>query len=45
MAMRDAYKEKVAARLKEWGQIKLLDAKVGRVGADMKVRRAEEIVA
>lgn len=45
MKIHDAYKEKMAAQLKEWGaQINLLEAKVGKAGADMKVRHAEELV-
>lgn len=44
MKKHEAYKEKMAAQLKEWGaQIKLLDAKVENVGADMKVRYAEDL--
>jgi len=34
----------MAAHLKEWGaQIDLLEAKLENVGADMKVKRAEEL--
>jgi len=45
MKIHDAYKEKMAAQLKEWSaQINLLEAKVEKAGADMKVRRAKEIV-
>lgn len=34
----------MAAQLKEWGaQIDLLEAKLENVGADMKVKRAEEL--
>ena len=42
MEIQDAYKQKMAAQLKEWNaQINLLAAKVENAGADMKVRRAE----
>ena len=35
----------MAAQLKEWSaQINLLEAKVGKAGADMKVKHAEELV-
>ncbi len=45
MKTHDAYREKMAAQLKEWSaQINLLEAKVGKAGADMKVRHAEEMV-
>lgn len=44
MEIQNAYKQKMAAQLKEWGaQIKLLEAKVENAGADMKVKRAEEL--
>lgn len=44
MKMEDAYKQKLAAQLKEWSaQIDLFEAKMANVGADMKVKRAEEI--
>ena len=46
MEIQDAYKQKMAAQLKEWSaQIDLLEAKLENVGADMKVRRAEELHA
>ena len=39
-----AYKEKMAAQLKEWeAQIDLLEAKIGTLGADMRLKRSEEI--
>lgn len=45
MKIHDAYKEKMAAQLKEWSaQINLMEAKVEKAGADLKVRHAEEIV-
>ena len=44
MEIQDAYKQKMAAQLKEWGaQIKLLEAKVENAGADIKIKRAEEL--
>ena len=44
MEIQNAYKQKMAAQLKEWGaQINLLEAKLENVGADMKVKRAEEL--
>lgn len=44
MEIQDAYKQKMAAQLKEWGaQIDLLEAKLENAGADMKVRHAEEL--
>lgn len=44
MEIKDAYKQKMAAQLKEWGtQIDLLEAKVENAGADMKVKRAEAL--
>jgi hypothetical protein len=43
-AVENAYREKMAAQLKEWGaQVDLFEAKALNVGADMKVRHAEEI--
>jgi len=42
MEIQDAYKQKMAAQLKEWGaQINLLEAKVENAGADMDVKRGE----
>ncbi len=44
MDIQEAYKQKMAAQLKEWSaQINLLEAKVENAGADMKVRRAEAV--
>jgi len=41
MEMQDAYKQKMAAQLKEWGaQINLLEARIENAGADMKIKRA-----
>lgn len=46
MEIKNAYKQKMEAQLKEWSaQINLLEAKLENVGADMKVKRAEEIKA
>lgn len=45
MKIHDAYREKMSAQLKEWNaQINLLEAKVGKAGADMKLKHAEELV-
>jgi len=42
--IKDAYKQKMAAQLKEWtAQINLLEAKVGNAGADIKVKRAKQL--
>jgi len=42
MEIKEAYKQKMAAQLKEWrAQINLLEAKVENVGADMKIKHAE----
>ena len=44
MDVKDAYKKKMEAQLKEWGaQINLLDAKIENAGASMKVKRAEAV--
>jgi len=44
MEIQDAYKQKLAAQLKEWSaQINLLEAKVENTGADMKVKRTEAL--
>ena len=46
MDIQEAYKQKMAAQLKEWtAQINLLEAKVENAGADLKVKRAEELQA
>jgi len=42
--IKDAYKQKMAAQLKEWdAQINLLEAKVENAGADIKVMRARQL--
>jgi hypothetical protein len=44
MEIQNAYKQKLAAQLKEWSaQIDLMEAKAGNVGADMEVKRAEAL--
>ena len=44
MKGQDAYKEKRSAQLKVWdAQIKLLEAQATKVGADSKVKHAEEM--
>ena len=44
MEIQDAYKQKMAAQLKEWGaQIDLLEARMENIGADMRIKRAEEL--
>ena len=44
MEIKDAYKQKMEAQLKEWdAQINLLEAKVENAGADIKVKRAEQL--
>lgn len=44
MEIKEAYKQKMAAQLKEWSaQITLLEAKLDNVGADVKVMRAKEL--
>ncbi len=44
MDIQDAYKQKMAAQLKEWGaQINLWEAKLENAGADMKIKRAEAL--
>lgn len=44
MEIQEAYKQKMAAQLKEWSaQINLLEAKVENAGADMKIKRAKEL--
>ena len=44
MEIKDAYKQKMAAQLKEWSaQINLLEAKVENAGADIKVKRAKQL--
>ena len=44
MELKEAYKQKMAAELKEWNaQIKLLEARAENAGADVAVRRAEAL--
>jgi len=44
MEIKDAYKQKMAAQLKEWNaQINLLEAKIENAGADMKVKSADAL--
>jgi recombinational DNA repair ATPase RecF len=44
MELKDAYKQKMSAQLKEWNaQIKLLEARAENAGADVAVRRAEAL--
>jgi hypothetical protein len=46
MEFQDAYKQKMAAQLKEWtAQINLLEAKVENAASDMKIQRIEELRA
>ncbi|MDP2761929.1 MAG: hypothetical protein Q8O64_16310 [Sideroxyarcus sp.] len=46
MQLQEAYRQKKAAQLKEWGaQIDLLEAKLGNTSADMKVKLAEQLQA
>jgi hypothetical protein len=46
MEIQEAYKQKRAAQLKEWGaQLNLLEAKAENVGADLKVKHAEVMLA
>ncbi|MEQ1836872.1 MAG: hypothetical protein ABL858_00815 [Candidatus Nitrotoga sp.] len=45
MEIQDAYKQKMAAQLKEWAaQINLLEAKVENVSVDIKIMRARQLV-
>ena len=42
MEIKNAYKQKMEAQLKEWSaQINLLEAKIENAGADVKVKRAD----
>jgi len=42
----NVYQQKMAAQLKEWSaQIDLLEAKMANAGADIKLRRTEELHA
>lgn len=44
MEIKDAYKQKLVAQLKEWSaQINLLEAKVENAGADIEIEHAEAL--
>jgi hypothetical protein len=44
VGIKDAYKQKLTAQLKEWdAQINLLEARVENAGADIQVKRAKAI--
>ncbi|HEX5336993.1 MAG TPA: hypothetical protein VFW53_00995 [Gallionella sp.] len=44
MELKDAYRQKMETQLKEWrAQIDLLEAKIENSGADMRVKRAQEL--
>ncbi|MEO9038547.1 MAG: hypothetical protein ABI265_00815 [Gallionella sp.] len=44
MEIQEAYKQKMAAQLKEWSaQIELLEARAANAGADIRVKRAEQL--
>jgi chromosome segregation ATPase len=44
MEIKDAYKQKMAAQLKEWtAQINLLEAKIENAGADIKVKGTDAL--
>lgn len=44
MELKDAYRQKLAAQLKEWGaQINLMEAKAEKIGADLKIKHLEAI--
>ena len=44
MEIHEAYKQKMAANLKEWSaQIKLMEAKLESSAADVRVKRSEEL--
>ncbi len=46
MEIQEAYRQKMAAQLNEWNaQIGLMEAKMENMGADMKVKHAEELYA
>jgi methyl-accepting chemotaxis protein len=46
MDLKEAYKQKLNAQMKEWGaQINLLNAKVENKGADMKIKYSKELDA
>jgi len=42
--VQDAYRQKMAAQLKEWGaQMNLLEAKLDNLSADLRIKRAEQL--
>ena len=44
MEIQNAYKQKMSAQLNEWGaQVNLLEAKLENLGADMRIKRTEEL--
>lgn len=44
MEIQTAYKQKMAAQLKEWGaQLDLMEAKAENIGADIKIKHAEKL--
>ena len=44
MEIQTAYKQKMAAQLKEWGaQLDLMEAKAENIGADLRIKHAEEL--
>jgi len=44
MEVQNAYKQKMAAQLKEWSaQVDLLEAKLDNVSADLRIKRAEQL--
>lgn len=44
MEIEEAYRQKMAAQLKQWSaEIDLLEARAENAGADMKVRHAEQL--
>lgn len=44
MEIQEAYKQKMSAQLKVWDeQINLLEARMENVGADMRVKRVQEL--
>ena len=44
MELQNAYRQKMAAQLKEWGaQINLLEAKVEHAGADARIKGSEQL--
>ena len=44
MEIQEAYKQKMSAQMKEWdAQINLLEAKMENVGADIRIKRTQEL--